>query len=123
LKLHREAASALNTFTAYGPGYVVVNEQRFERSVVVLPERIIVDWPASTFESLAAGHLAALAGLGSEILLLGTGARLRFPSPEILRPLRDAGIGVEVMDVPAACRTYNILLAEERRIAAALLLG
>jgi uncharacterized protein len=123
LKLHREAASALNAFTAYGPGYVVVNEQRFERSVVVLPERIIVDWPASTFESLAAGHLAALAGLGSEILLLGTGARLRFPSPEILRPLRDAGIGVEVMDVPAACRTFNILLAEERRIAAALLLG
>jgi uncharacterized protein len=123
LKLHREIAAALNTFTAYGPGYVVVNDKRIERSVVVLPERIIPDWPATSFEALTAEHLAALAGLGSEILLLGTGARLRFPSREVLRPLRDAGIGVEVMDVPAACRTYNILMAEERRIAAALLLG
>lgn len=123
MKLHRETAAALNTFTAYGPGYVVVNGQRIERSVVVLPERVITDWPATTFELLTAEHLAALAGLGSEILLLGTGARLRFPSREILQPLRDAGVGVEVMDVPAACRTYNILTAEERRIAAALLLG
>jgi uncharacterized protein len=123
LKLHRETAAALNTFTAYGEGYVVVNDQRIEKSVVVLPERIIRDWPASNFDALTAEHIAALVGLRSEILLLGTGARLRFPSPEILRPLRDAGVGVEVMDVPAACRTYNILMAEERRIAAALLLG
>ena len=123
MKLQRETAGALNVFSAYGPGYVVVGGRRFERSVVVLPERIIADWPATAFESLAAEHLAALAGLGSEILLLGTGARLRFPRPEILAPLRDAGIGVEVMDVPAACRTYNILMAEERKVAAALLLG
>ena len=123
MKLHRETAAARNTFTAYGEGYVVVNGQRFEKSVVVLPERIIPDWPATTFEALTPEHLAALAGLGTEILLLGTGSRLRFPRPELLRPLAEAGVGVEVMDVPAACRTYNILMAEERRIAAALLLG
>jgi len=123
LKLHRETSAALNTFTAYGEGYVMVNDRRFERSIVVLPERIIADWEATSFEALTPGHLAALVGLGSEILLLGTGARLRFPKPEILRPLVEAGIGVEVMDVRAACRTYNILMAEERKIAAALLLG
>src|SRR6266702_1612053 len=61
--------------------------------------------------------------LGLEIVLLGTGARLRFPRPEILRPLVQSGVGVEVMDVEAACRTYNILVAEERKVAAALLLG
>lgn len=123
MKLQRETAAARNTFTGYGPGYVAVNGRRIERSIVVLPERVITDWPATTFESLTAEHLAALAELGTEILLLGTGARLRFPSREILQPLRDAGVGIEVMDVPAACRTYNILTAEERRVAAALLLG
>ena len=101
----------------------MVNRQRFERSLVVLPERIIPDWPATSFEALAPEHLAALAGLDLEIILLGTGARLRFPRPEIMQSLMRSGVGVEVMDVQAACRTYNILLAEERRVAAALLIG
>jgi len=123
LKLHREAASALNTFTGYGSGYVMVNNQRIEKSVVVLPDRIISDWTATTFEALAPAHLAPLADLGCEIILLGTGMRLRFPRPEIIRGLERSGVGLEVMDVYAACRTYNILLAEQRSVAAALLLG
>lgn len=123
MKLHREATTALNTFTGYGEGWVKINDERVGKSVVVLPGRIIADWPATNFESLTADHLAALTGLGCEIVLLGTGTQLRFPRPEILRPLIDAGVGVEVMDVQAACRTYNILMAEERKVAAALLLG
>lgn len=123
MKLHRESATSLNTFTGYGEGYVKVNDERLEKSVVVLPERIILDWPATSFDALTAEHLALLVDLEREIILLGTGAQLRFPRPEILKPLIQAGIGVEVMDVQAACRTYNILMAEERRIAAALLLG
>lgn len=123
LKLHRERAPHLNTFTGYGNGYVLVNDRRIEKSVVVLPDRIIEDWSATGFEALAPEHLAVLASLEREIVLLGTGASLRFPRPEILRPLIEAGVGVEVMDVQAACRTYNILLAEERKVAAALLLG
>src|SRR5439155_16864051 len=75
------------------------------------------------FDELAPEHLAALAALDREIILLGTGARQRFPSPEIMRSLLRSGVGVEVMDVQAACRTYNILLAEDRRVAAALLIG
>jgi uncharacterized protein len=121
LKLHLESASALNTFTGYGEGYVMVNRRRIEKSVVVLPDRILEDWPARRFDELAAEHFERLADLGREIVLLGTGGRLRFPRAEILAPLVRAGVGVEVMDLQAACRTYNILLAEERKVAAALL--
>jgi uncharacterized protein len=121
LKLHLESASARNTFTGYGEGYVMVNGDRIEKSVVVLPERILTDWPAPSFAELRVEHFAALTGLDREIVLLGTGARLRFPRPEVIAPLLGAGIGVEVMDLQAACRTYNILMAEGRKVAAALL--
>jgi uncharacterized protein len=122
LKLHLANQTGLNAFTGYGPGYVAVNDARHERSLVVLPDRLITDWPATGFDTLVAAHFEPLAGLGLEVVLLGTGARIRFPRPEITRPLVDAGVGVEVMDVPAACRTYNILMAEDRKVCAALLL-
>ncbi len=123
MKLHLDPATAKNAITGYGEGYVMVNGQRFERSLVVLPDRILLDWPPNRFDDLAPEHLAALVGLDREIILLGTGARLRFPRPEIMQSLTRSGVGVEVMDVQAACRTYNILLAEDRRVAAALLIG
>ena len=123
MKLHLDPATAKNAITGYGDGYVMVNRQRYERSLVVLPDRIVPDWPPNRFDELAPEHLAALAGLDREIILLGTGARLRFPSPEVMQALLRSGVGVEVMDVQAACRTYNILLAEDRRVAAALLIG
>jgi uncharacterized protein len=123
LKLHLDPATAKNAITGYGDGYVIVNRQRFERSLVVLPDRIVLDWPPNRFDDLAPEHLAALAGMDREIILLGTGARLRFPRPEITQALLASGVGVEVMDLQAACRTYNILLAEDRRVAAALLIG
>lgn len=121
MKLHLAGTGAANVFTRYGEGYVMVNDRRFERSLVVMPESLWTDWPATTFEALEPGHLEALCGLDCEVVLLGTGSRLRFPSPEIRGPL--AGRGLEIMDVPAACRTYNILMAEGRKVAAALLLG
>ena len=121
LKLHLESATALNTFTGYGKGFVMINGRRIERSVVVLPDRLIADWPAKAFDELAAEHFAPLGELGCEIVLLGTGAQQRFPRSEVLLPLIRAGIGVEVMDLQAACRTYNILMAEQRKVAAALL--
>jgi uncharacterized protein len=123
LKLHPDAATARNTVTGYGAGFVAVNGVRFERSVVVLPDRIVTDWRATTFDALEPAQLAALAGLGADIVLLGTGDAIRFPRPELVRPLVEARIGLEVMDVQAACRTFNILGAEGRKVAAALLLG
>jgi len=112
---------ALNTITGYGAGFVLVNDARHESSVIVLPERI-VPWDIAGFEALARQDFELLAGLGLEIVLLGTGARLRFPPPELTRPLAEARIGFEVMDFQAACRTYNFLMAESRKVAAALLL-
>jgi uncharacterized protein len=114
-------AGALNAITGYGPGYVLVNNQRHEANLIVLPERIVA-WSAARFESLAVADFELLAGLGLEIVLLGTGARLRFPRPELMRPLAAARIGFEVMDFQAACRTYNFLMTESRKVAAALLL-
>lgn len=121
LKLHLSNFSGINAFTGYGEGYVMVNRLRYARSLVVLRERIVTDWQPAGFDQLTAGDFAQLAALEPEIVLLGTGSRLRFPRPELTRALIDARIGIEVMDVQAACRTYNILAAEERKVAAALL--
>ena len=108
-------------FTGYGAGYVMVNHRRHEQNLVVLRDQLVADWNSGGFDELNAGHFARLAALEPEIVLLGTGERLRFPRPEITRALIEAGIGLEVMDVHAACRTYNFLAAEERKVAAALL--
>jgi len=121
LKLHLSGLSEQNMFTGYGTGYVMVNQMRYERSLIILPDRIIEDWPAQTFEQLAVEHFEQLLSLQPEIVLLGTGATLRFPHPSLTKILIAAKIGVEVMDTNAACRTYNILTAEGRRVAAALL--
>jgi len=121
VKLQPSARTHLNTFTGYGEGYVMVNGERHAASLLVQPERL-QPWPVSAFAALAEAHFAALAALGPEVVLLGTGGRLRFPHPKLSAPLARAGIGLEVMDVQAACRTYNILMAEERRVLAALIL-
>ena len=123
MKLHRNEAVGKNAITGYGEGYVMVNRVRHQRTLVVLPDRLVTDWAATTFGALNADHLAALLPLDAEIILLGTGATLRFPRAEIMAPLIRAGVGYEVMDIQAACRTYNILVSEERKVAAALLLG
>ena len=122
LKLHLTHISGANVFTGYGEGYVMVNKQRHDRNLVVLRDQLLTDWLPAGFDDLTPEHFARLAGLAPEIVLLGTGDRLRFPRPELTRALIEARIGLEVMDVQAACRTYNFLAAEERKVAAALLL-
>jgi len=120
VKLHASGASGVNTITGYGEGYVMVNGQRRDSSVVVLPDRI-EQWEVKGFDQLRSEDFAFLKNLQAEIVLLGTGPRQRFPHPRLTAALSQAGIGLEVMDVQAACRTYNILVAEERKVAAALL--
>ena len=119
MKLHASAPSRVNAFTGYGDGFVLLNGVRRAASVIVLPGRI-VEWPVASFAALTEQDFARIAALGPEVVLLGTGARLRFPHPRLCAPLARAGIGLEVMDLQAACRTYNILAAEERLVAAAL---
>jgi uncharacterized protein len=123
LKIERDQAEGKNTFTGYGEGYVEVNRMRHTASVVVSGSRIVTDWPATSVASLGADHFAAILELRPEIVLLGTGPTFTFPEPARLAALHKAGLGVEVMDTPAACRTYNILLGEGRNVVAALIVA
>ncbi|MEJ2699077.1 MAG: Mth938-like domain-containing protein [Desulfuromonadales bacterium] len=106
---------------SYSRDGLVISETRYTGSVIVMPDSIIDDWPPRCFADLAVQHVQTLADLGPEILLLGTGARLRFPEQHILAPLTFGNIGYEIMDTGAACRAYNFLSAEGRRVVAALL--
>ncbi len=108
-------------FTAYGEGYVAVNNEKHEKSLILLSDAVISGWTDANPETLSQTDMAKLLELRTEIVLLGTGRRLRFPAGALLRPFAPAGIGLEVMDMQAACRTYNILAAEGRQVAAALI--
>lgn len=122
MKIHLESGAGVNRVRHYGPGHIAVNADDYRVSLIVLPDRLIHDWPPQTFAELRAEHFAALAALCPEVVVLGTGARLRFPDTALTRPLIEARIGLEVMDTAAACRTYNILVSEGRIVAGALLM-
>ena len=122
MKLHLAQQAGQNLFTAYGDGYLVVNQQRYERSLIVLPNQLIDDWAPRQLEQMVESDFAFLASLEAEIVLLGTGVRQHFPHPRLTTPLTQARIGFEVMDSYAAARTYNILMGEGRHVAAAVLL-
>jgi uncharacterized protein len=122
MKFHLSAGEG-NVFTGHGPGFVRLGVVEYRQNLLVTPERIVTGWASAGFDALTEAHFAALAALGPEVALLGTGASLRFPDPRLTRPLIDARIGLEVMDTSAACRTFNILAAEGRRVAVGILLG
>jgi len=121
MKLQSDILVAARPVTAYGPGYVAVGGERLTRSFLLGPDGLDAAWGPDSFDGLDAGHVAALVAIPGDVTLLGTGARQRFPAPALLRPLIEAGRGVEVMDTAAACRTYNVLVAEGRTVVAALI--
>jgi uncharacterized protein len=121
MKLHLSRSADTYQITGYGPDHVLVNGVRHEASLIVLPDEVVDGW-ASDFEALSARDFDVVLMRAPEIVLLGSGARLRFPSPALYAGLLKARIGVEVMDTAAACRTFNILAVEGRRVAAALIL-
>jgi uncharacterized protein len=121
MKLQLVQMEGQNAFTAYGEGYVSVNAIRHSSNLVVLPDRLIPDWTQASLATLNVTDFEMLASLDAEIILLGTGNQLRFPRPELLRPLIQAQKGLEVMDIQAACRTYNVLVSEGRKVAAGLI--
>ena len=122
MKLHLAQNAGLLTFSSHGPGYVSVNGTRYEGSVLVCGREVIADWAPNGFDGLEASQFEQLANTGAEIVLFGSGERQRFPSPELFKPLIAKGIGLEVMDTKAACRTYNILVAEGRKVACGILI-
>jgi uncharacterized protein len=112
----------VQAISGYGPGWVAVNGEKVTHSVIVASTGERIEWNASRFEDLGAAHFDQLARLKVEVAIFGSGARIRFPKPAWLKSLVEGQVGLETMDTAAACRTYNILAQEGRRVAVALLL-
>jgi len=111
-----------NVVTGLGPGWVRIGATEYRENLVLTPETIATGWAASGFDGLADSDFAGLLSHEPEVVLFGAGPAIRFPHPLLTRALTDAAVGLEVMDTPAACRTFNILAAEGRAVVAALLL-
>lgn len=122
MKLHQTATQAYQTVTGYQADSIDINGQRFHHSVLLMPELAPKAWPVAEFSLLNQDHLAAIMAHEPELVILGTGSRQRFVSPALLQDLLTRRIGVESMDNQAACRTYNILMAEGRKVALAVIL-
>ena len=112
----------VQAISGHGPGWVSVSGEKVLHSVIIGSHGERIDWPPQRFEDLGEEHFQSLAALGCEVVIFGSGSRIRFPKPVWLRPLVDRGIGLETMDTAAACRTYNVLAQEGRHVVAALLL-
>lgn len=108
--------------TGYGPGWVSVNGERYNSSIVISAMGQCFAWDCPQFDDLLPVHFEQLGALNPELILFGSGDRTRFPKGQWLQPLYSRRIGVETMDTQAACRTYNFLAGEGRRVVAALLL-
>lgn len=124
MKLHADKPDA-NTITAYGDGWIAVNGERLGHSVVLASSGERIDWQCKAHDELGEEHfnsLLALMKAPPELVIFGSGKHLRFVRPALLQTLIKQRIGVETMDTQAACRTFNILAAEGRRVIAALLI-
>ena len=122
MKLHPTTTQQYQTVTGYEVDWVEINAHRYDHSLVVLPEQAPIPWTVAEFEALQASDFAAIEALAPDLLILGTGQKQRFASPRLLAGLLDKRIGVECMGNQAARRTYNILMAEGRKVALAVIL-
>ncbi|HSW07700.1 Mth938-like domain-containing protein [Aquabacterium sp.] len=122
VKFQPDHLAGTNVLTRHAPGELWVGGTRFTESLLVPWVGEVLPWSPRTPQELTAGHFEALLALKPELVIFGSGARLQFVSPALLRSLIERRIGVETMDTAAACRTYNVLVAEGRKAVAALLL-
>jgi uncharacterized protein len=121
MKLQPDRIDTLSV-TGYGLGWVAIQGEKIQHSVVISSAGVRLDWQCTSFEELEQHHFDQLADLDVELVIFGSGERLRFAQPQWLKGLMNKRIGLETMDTQAACRTYNILAGEGRKVAAALLL-
>ncbi len=121
MKLDLDTGDARYMIHSYSPDGVNVNGETLSESFVILPDELIRDWSPKGFSDLKEEHFSDIAKLSPELVLLGTGNSHRFVDQALVAPLITAGIGVECMDTPAACRSYVVLVAEGRKVAAAFL--
>ncbi len=122
MKLSLDKGTGSYLIRAYGPGRITVNETEYTRDLIVLPETLIPDWESALVTELTENHFEALEEHEPEIILLGTGREQRLPAARLIARFARRGIGLEAMDTAAACRTFNVLMSEDRRVAAALMM-
>jgi uncharacterized protein len=122
MKLTLENNPDLNFIRSYSPEELKIGEHSVRSSCIVMADALIANWPPATLDDLQVNHLEPIFELQPELVLLGTGARQRFPPAEVRAAFAAKKIGLEAMDLGAACRTFNILVQEDRRVAAALFL-
>ena len=122
MKFTLDTTSSINLIRAYSAAEVRIGEQTVRASCIVTADALLTNWQPQSVEELELPHLQPIFELRPELVLLGTGTRQRFASAEIRGAFGARGIGVESMDLGAACRTFNVLVQEERRVAAALFL-
>jgi uncharacterized protein len=122
MKLTDERTTGVNTIRSYAPSEVRVGEIALIQSCLVSATQIVTDWRPRSIDDLEVRDIDAILALDPEIVVLGVGEQQRFPRPEWTAALLTRGIGCEVMITGAACRTYNVLVSEDRRVVAALLI-
>jgi uncharacterized protein len=123
MKFTQQPASGINLIRRYGPDFITLGEEDIRASCLVTAATLTRDWPPRSVEELKLEHLSPLFELAPEIVVLATGAQQKFPRAAMRAEFASRRIGLEVMEVGAACRTYNVLVGEERRVLAAILLS
>ena len=123
MKLHADRLEGVNAISSVTPEAVSVNGVAHRRSLLVPWQGEVAGWAPVSFEELTVEHFQQIAALSPELVIFGSGARLRFPPASLIRPLIERRVGIETMDTAAACRTYNILVGEGRSVVAALLIA
>lgn len=121
MKFHLTTPNSTYQIKKVDTNSITINDKTYSNSLIIMPE-YLTDWEPSNFEDLKLAHFEILANLDADVIVLGTGQTIHFPSVELLSPLIKKGIGIEVMDTAAACRTYTILASEDRNVAAGLLI-
>jgi uncharacterized protein len=122
MKLHLADTRNRYTLTGYGTGYLAVNGSRYEHALIVTPDAEPQPWPVTAVATMTTENTGLLLANAPEIIIIGTGPTQVFPEPAQLRTLLEARVGLEIMNTPAACRTYNVLMGEGRRVLAAICL-
>ncbi len=112
----------LNRINGYRDGTIIINATEYRHSLIITPENPVIHWPPETFKDIAVQHLEIVLETKPELLILGTGKTLMFPSPELTENVFLANIGLEVMDTRSACRCFNLLSSEGRKVVAALII-
>jgi uncharacterized protein len=122
MQISLDTDSGTYTIRSYSAGEIKINDSVFTRSLIVTPTQLIEPWRPTTLSELQTSDFDEILAINPEVVLLGTGESIQFPSPALLRLFLDRGIGIEFMDTGAACRTFNVLISESRHAVAALLI-